>query len=74
MAGRAATTPRQYSVGIAQGEGEPLQAARHAGNVSGALGATNAALGSCRAPALGQPDQVIAVGAVAVQQHHQRIG
>ena len=59
---------------IAQGEREPLQPAVHAGDRLGRIGRDERRIGQRAPPAVAERDQVVAVGAVAVQQHHQRRG
>ena len=61
-------------VRVAEGEGEPLQCAHHAGDGLRRIGGDEHGLRQPAAPAVGQRDEVVPVGAVAVQQHHQRRG
>ena len=73
-AGWAATTPRQYSLGSRSVRANHCRPPYMPGIVSGALGATNDGIGQPAPPAVGERDQVVAVGAIAVQQHHQAVG
>ena len=64
--------PAPILAGITQREREPLQAAVHAGDGLGSIGGHERGIGQPLPPAVAQSDEIVAVGAVAVQQHHQR--
>ena len=57
--------------GIAQRQREPLQGAVHAGDRLRRIGRHERRVGQPLPPAVAERNEVIAIGAVAVQQHHQ---
>jgi len=60
--------------GIAHRQRKPLQAAVHAGDGLGCVGCNKNSLRQPAPPTVAERNQVVAVGAVPMQQHHQGRG
>src|SRR5262249_7074177 len=59
---------------IAPRQGEPLEAAEHAGDRLRRVGGEEGRVGQPLLPAGGQLDEILAVGAIPMQQDYQRSG
>jgi hypothetical protein len=51
---------------------EPLQAEGHAGDALGGVGGDEQSIGKMLGQRIGEAEEVVAIGAVAVQEHHRR--